>query len=130
MRAISVYFWQILHISTLLAHIFLTIISKQLLLVAKIIQKHLNKYLVIVIISLENGYWLIGDKHQNVGGLRSQKLYLENVPLSGWLYNDGTKWNYGDPSIKVYGDQISIMVLDLKIKYFRWQAVITYHISM
>ena len=57
------------------------------------------------ILYLENGHWLIGDKYQNVGGFKSVRTDLDDVPTKGWLYNDRTKWNYGDPSIKVFGDQ-------------------------
>ena len=59
------------------------------------------------ILFLVNGHWLIGDKHQNVGGFKSVRTDLDDVPTKGWLYNDGTKWNYGDLSIKVFGDQTS-----------------------
>ena len=61
------------------------------------------------IIFLENGHWVIGDiSRKKFRGLKSHKKYLENIPLTGWLYNDGTKWNYDDPSIKVYGDHTTI----------------------
>ena len=65
----------------------------------------LNVKTKLNILYLENGHWLIGDKYQNVGGFKSVRTDLDDVPTKGWLYNDRTKWNYGDPSIKVYGDK-------------------------
>ena len=53
--------------------------------------------------NVENGHWIIGSKYQNVGGFKSHKKNLEAVPRTGWLYNDGSKWNYDDMSIKVHG---------------------------
>ena len=67
----------------------------------------LNVKTKLNILYLENGHWLIGDKYQNVGGFKSVRADLDDVPTHGWLYNDRTKWNYSDPSIKVYGDQTS-----------------------
>ena len=42
------------------------------------------------ILSLENGHWLIGEKYQNVGGFKSVRADLDDVPTEGWLYNDRT----------------------------------------
>ena len=53
---------------------------------------------------LENGHWLIGEKYQNVGGFKSVRADLDDVPTEGWLYNDGTKWNDNDTTITVKGD--------------------------
>ena len=50
---------------------------------------------------LENGHWLIGDKYQNVGGFKTKKMDLDEVPNLGWLYNDGTKWE--EAAIEVKG---------------------------
>ena len=55
-------------------------------------------------ISLENGHWLIGEKHQNVGGFKSVRSDLSDVPSEGWLYNDRTKWNDNDTTITVKGE--------------------------
>ena len=55
-------------------------------------------------VSLENGHWLIGEKYQNVGGFKSVRADLDDVPTEGWLYNDGTKWNDNDRTITVTGD--------------------------
>ena len=54
--------------------------------------------------SLENGHWLIGEKYQNVGGFKSVRADLDDVPTEGWLYNDGTKWNDNDRTITVRGE--------------------------
>ena len=56
--------------------------------------------------SLENGHWLIGEKYQNVGGFKSVRADLDDVPTEdeGWLYNDGTKWNDNDTTITVRGE--------------------------
>ena len=58
------------------------------------------------ILYLENGHWLIGDKYQNVGGFKSVRADLDDVPAEdeGWLYNDGTKWNDNDTTITVRGE--------------------------
>ena len=56
------------------------------------------------ILSPENGHWLIGDEYQNVGGLKSVRTDLDDVPPEGWLYNDGTKWNNNDTTITVTGE--------------------------
>ena len=56
-------------------------------------------------LSLENGHWLIGEKYQNVGGFKSVRADLDDVPTEGWLYNDGTKWN--DSFIEGTTDEIS-----------------------
>ena len=55
------------------------------------------------ILFLVNGHWLIGDKHQNVGGFKSVRIDLDDVPIEGWLYNDWTKWNDDDTTISVTG---------------------------
>ena len=58
-------------------------------------------------LTAENGHWLIGDKHQNVGGFKSALSGLESVPREGWLYNDGTKWREDDLTITVsVGDRL------------------------
>ena len=58
------------------------------------------------ILPLENGHWLIGGKYQNVGGFKSVRTELDDVPTEneGWLYNDGTKWNDNDTTITVRGE--------------------------
>ena len=60
-----------------------------------------DKYFV----NSENGYWLVGDKYQNVGGFKSSDVDLDDVPSDGWLYNDGTKWNAKDQTITVKGQK-------------------------
>ena len=57
------------------------------------------------ILSLENGHWLIGDKYLNVGGFKSIRADLDDVPTEGWLYNDRTKWNDNDTTITVTGEE-------------------------
>ena len=57
-----------------------------------------------MILPLENGHWVIGDKSQNVGGFKSVRTELDDVPTEGWLYNDGTKWNDNDTTITVRGE--------------------------
>ena len=64
--------------------------------------------------TLENGHWLIGDKYQNVGGFKSVRTDLDDVPTEGWLYNDRTKWNDNDTTITVTGEEERA-----GIKYFR-----------
>ena len=71
---------------------------------------------------LENGHWLIGGKYQNVGGFKSVRADLDDVPTEGWLYNDRTKWNDNDTTITVRGEggeQENI----LEIQYFSWRIV-------
>ena len=53
---------------------------------------------------LENGNWLIGERYQNVGGFKSIRTDLDDVPTEGWLYNDGTMWNNNDTTITVTGE--------------------------
>ena len=57
-------------------------------------------------LNVENGHWLIGGKYQNVGGFRSSRADLDEVPRDGWLYNDGTQWNGNDTTITVKGNEI------------------------
>ena len=67
--------------------------------------------------SLENGHWLIGEKYQNVGGFKSVRADLDDVPTEGWLYNDRT-----NTTITVRGEggeQENI----LEIQYFSWRIV-------
>ena len=52
---------------------------------------------------LENGNWLIGERYQNVGGFKSIRTDLSDVPTDGWLYNDRTQWNDNDTTITVTG---------------------------
>ena len=47
---------------------------------------------------------MIGEKHQNVGGFKSVRSDLSDVPSEGWLYNDRTKWNDNDTTITVKGE--------------------------
>ena len=56
-------------------------------------------------LTAENGHWLIGDKHQKVGGFKSALAGLEGVPREGWLYNDGNKWSEEDLTITVTGEK-------------------------
>ena len=62
-----------------------------------------NKIKISYLSILENGHWLIGEKYQNVGGFKSVRADLDDVPTKGWLYNDGTKWNDNDTTITVRG---------------------------
>ena len=57
--------------------------------------------------NVENGHWLIGGKYQNVGGFRSSRADLDEVPREGWLYNDGTQWNGNDTTITVKGNEMN-----------------------
>ena len=56
-------------------------------------------------LSLANGHWLIGEKYQNVGGFKSVRTDLDDVPTKGWLYNDRTQWNNNDTTITVTGEE-------------------------
>ena len=47
---------------------------------------------------------MIGDKHLNVGGFKSVRTELDDVPTEGWLYNDRNKWNDNDTTITVKGE--------------------------
>ena len=48
---------------------------------------------------------MIGDKHLNVGGFKSVRKELDDVPTEGWLYNDRNKWNDNDTTITVKGER-------------------------
>ena len=65
---------------------------------------------------LENGHWIIGAAYQNVGGFRSFKADLDEVPTDGWLYNDGTKWNDYDTTITVQGNNFDFKRYQLSRK--------------
>ena len=50
---------------------------------------------------LENGHWLIGDKYQNVGEIKTKKTDLDEIPTVGWLFYDGIQWK--EAAIEVTG---------------------------
>ena len=66
--------------------------------------RKLNIKTKLNILFKENGHWLIGEKYQNVGGFKSVRTDLDDVPTEGWLYNDRTKWNDNDTTITVTGE--------------------------
>ena len=52
---------------------------------------------------------MVGDKHQNVGGLRSSLKDLDDVPSQGWQFSDGSQWR-DDLDITVEGDDTDLVV--------------------